>query len=88
MLRGRAKEGIGACGGGVEVLPPVRPVDVLVVVREGPELGGLRNDVFDGEVFVLFGFEDVNFGCAAATASSGSGMVLAGASTGATVALA
>ena len=45
-----------------------RVVEVGVVVGEGCELGGLGYDVAVCEVFVFCGFENVDFGGAAADA--------------------
>lgn len=59
--------GVFAGSGGVEDLVLVGSgIVVEVVVCEGSELGGLGDDLAYGVGFVAFGFEDVEFGCAAA----------------------
>ena len=67
----------------VEHLPRARVVVVHVVVREGRELGGLGDDLPGGVFLVFFGFEDVDFGRAAADVDRWAGVVGAGAGTGA-----
>jgi hypothetical protein len=81
-LGGGAEEGVCARSGSVQVAPSVSPVGVEIVGRERPELRGLGDDLFYREVLVFFGFEDVDFGCAAAAGGAGSRVVFAGACAG------
>jgi hypothetical protein len=66
--------------GRIDDIVILRRVVVVVVVREGSKLHRLR-DFGAGTDFVLLGFEDVDFGCAATFVVRGAGVVFVRAGT-------
>ncbi len=75
LLHRTSSERVRARLGGIEIRPIPGVVVVQIIVHERRELRALRDDLYNGDIFVLLCLEDIDLGRATAPRNSRSGVV-------------